>query len=120
MHSILSIRLTLDNDAHMAGLNLYSRRSHAFDEDAENVAQLLATHAGAVVSRQLARDKVTNLEVALASNREIGVAMGVLMTTYKITRDEAFDLLRIASQNGHRKLREIAIEVGDTGTLAIA
>ena len=46
--------------------------------------------------------------VALASSRDIGLAMGVLMTRYQITREDAFDLLRIASQRTHRKLREVA------------
>ena len=38
---------------------------------------------------------------------DIGVAMGVLMTQYKITRSQAFDLLRVASQNTNRKLVDI-------------
>lgn len=43
--------------------------------------------------------------------------MGVLMTTYKATRDEAFDLLRVASQCGNRKLVDIAVEVNRTRVL---
>jgi AmiR/NasT family two-component response regulator len=43
--------------------------------------------------------------------------MGVLMANHKITRQEAFDLLRIASQRSNRKLRHIATQVADTGTL---
>ena len=41
------------------------------------------------------------------------------MNQHKITRDQAFDLLRIASQHGHRKLAEIATEVADTGVLEL-
>lgn len=44
--------------------------------------------------------------------------MGILMTRYRVTRDQAFDLLRITSQRSNRKLRDIAAEVGDTGILA--
>jgi AmiR/NasT family two-component response regulator len=51
------------------------------------------------------------------TNREIGIAMGVLMNAHKITRQQAFDLLRIVSQHTHRKLYEIARDVADTGAL---
>ena len=78
---------------------------------------LLATHAGVVLSRQLAKEKAANLESALDSNRQIGVAIGVLMTVYKIRQADAFDLLRIASQHGHRKLRDVAVDVAETGTI---
>jgi GAF domain-containing protein len=117
LHSVLSIRLALDDDTAMAGLNMYSQRREAFDDQAREIAMLLAAHAGVVVSRLLAKEKAANLEIALESNREIGVAIGVLMTAYKITRNEAFNLLRIASQHGHRKLRDVAIDVADTGTI---
>jgi GAF domain-containing protein len=119
VHSVLSIRLTLDDDQAMAGLNLYSLQRDAFDDHARDLAMLLATHAGVTVSGMLAREKAANLEIALTSSREIGVAMGVLMTRYKITREEAFDLMRMASQRSHRKLRDIAAEVAETGTLEL-
>ncbi|HEX8080256.1 MAG TPA: ATP-binding protein [Jatrophihabitans sp.] len=64
-----------------------------------------------------AEDKVANLERALASNRQIGAAMGILMTRLKLTDEQAFDLLRKTSQNRHRKLRDIAEEVTITGEL---
>jgi len=57
------------------------------------------------------------LEGALQSNREIGMAIGVLMGRGGMTQDEAFALLRRASQHLHRKLREVAAEVVDTGQL---
>jgi ANTAR domain len=37
--------------------------------------------------------------------------------SHKLTREQAFDLLRIASQNSNLKIRDVAEEVGDTGTL---
>jgi hypothetical protein len=116
--SLLALRMFLENDqGSVAGLNLYSSRAEAFDETGETMATLLATHGALAVSNAAAREKATNLMIALKNGREIGVAMGVLMKTYVITRDEAFDLLRIASQNTHRKLSAIATEVADTGEL---
>lgn len=64
-----------------------------------------------------ARATIENLHAALNSCRRIGIAIGILMATRKLTEDDAFDLLRAASQNQNRKLREIADDVVLTGTL---
>jgi hypothetical protein len=60
---------------------------------------------------------IAHLQVALATNRRIGTAIGILMAHRRITDTAAFELLRDASQRGHRKLREIADDVVLTGTL---
>jgi len=65
------------------------------------------------------RDRAKNLERALASNRDIGTAVGVLIAQHKLTREQAFDLLRIASQNTNRKLHDVALDVIDTGAVEI-
>jgi ANTAR domain len=64
------------------------------------------------------RQRADNLEVALESNREIGQALGILMYTHKLTSQQAFNLLRRASQDTNRKVRDIAAEICDTGMLA--
>ena len=64
-----------------------------------------------------AEEKVANLQSALRTNREIGTAIGILMNSHRVTADEAFALLRTASQHQHRKLREIADQVNLTGAL---
>lgn len=61
--------------------------------------------------------KIANLEVALASCRRIGAAMGVVMATRKVTEEQAFTMLRQASQDTHRKLRDVADDVLLTGTI---
>jgi AmiR/NasT family two-component response regulator len=61
--------------------------------------------------------KVENLTVALESNREIGVAVGILMATHLLTAEQAFNRLRDVSQRRHRKLRDIAQHVVSTGEL---
>jgi AmiR/NasT family two-component response regulator len=43
--------------------------------------------------------------------------MGVVMLRRGVTREEAFDLLRFASQTSNRKLHTIASEVADAGDL---
>ena len=64
-----------------------------------------------------ARDKISNLETALKSSRRIGMAMGILMAQFRIRQEQAFDMLRDASQTQNRKLRDLAEDVILTGTL---
>lgn len=119
LSSVLSQRLTLlgDTDA-VATLNLYSRRRDAFDDAAVAMGLVLSSHASLLATAMLAKGRATHLMRALASNREIGVAMGILMQRHQVTRDEAFALLRKASQDSNRKLSSVASDVADTGILA--
>ena len=78
---------------------------------------MLATHGSLLVTAMMAREAAKNLAEALQTNREVGVAMGVLMHRHKLTREQAFDLLRLAGQDGNRSLADVATEVADTGDL---
>jgi GAF domain-containing protein len=116
--SMLSLRLYFETDRGLiAGMNMYSRTPDSFNASSETVALLLATHGALAAARADAQEKARNLLIALENSREIGIAMGVIMATQKVTRDQAFDLLRIASQHTHRKLSELAGAVADTGVL---
>ena len=64
-----------------------------------------------------AENRENNLRKALASNRQIGVALGVLMAREKLTEQQAFDRLREVSQRENRKLRDVADDVVLTGSL---
>jgi GAF domain-containing protein len=117
--SMLSYRLNFDDatDTTIGGLNLYSLRTAVFDDDVFALGLLLAINAALAVGAAQNRRKAASLIKGLESNRDIGVAMGILMNAHKITRQQAFDLLRVASQHRHRKLHDIAFDVVDTGTL---
>jgi GAF domain-containing protein len=117
IHSMLSVRLFLEDDDLVAALNLYSTATDAFDESDRTVAMMLATHASSAMASARLHQHVQHLERAVQSNRGIGVAIGILVNQYKITQAQAFDLLRMASQHTHRKLRELAAEVGEIGML---
>jgi AmiR/NasT family two-component response regulator len=58
-----------------------------------------------------------NLEIALESSRVIGMAMGIVMSSRLVTADQAFEALRKASQDSNRKLRDVAVDVTETGLL---
>jgi hypothetical protein len=114
LRSALAIRLP-GRDA--AAMNFYADQVAAFDDAAIAAGSILAAHAAGLLVVREATEHSSNLEQAVASNRQIGMAIGVLMAHHRITQEDAFTLLRVASQRLHRKLREVALEVTETGTL---
>ncbi len=69
------------------------------------------------VETLLHRQDVEQLQRALASSRQIGVAIGIIMSRQLLTRDEAFEQLVRSSRNSNRKLRDVAAEVERTSDL---
>lgn len=120
VRSVLAHRLTLHDDSGaIACLNVFSPEVDAFGHRDVGAGLVLATHGSLLVMSLVARDKAANLFKALESNREIGVAMGILMSRHGLTRAQAFDVLRVASQDANRKLVDVATQVADTGELTI-
>jgi hypothetical protein len=117
IQSMLSFRMFFEDDEYIAALNLYSHLPDAFDEQSCLTGLALSTFGAIAVTSARRQERAVNLERALESNRDIGVAIGVLMALHKVTREQAFDLLRMASQAKHRKVRELARDVAETGTL---
>ena len=80
---------------------------------------LLATMAGmafsSVRTHEAEERRAANLQAALATREMIGQAQGILMERERITPDQAFDILRRASQHLNIKLRDIAQNLVDTG-----
>jgi hypothetical protein len=111
---VLAIRLL---GGESAALNLYGAEPDAFNDEAVSDASILAANATGLVLLTAVEDERQHLELALQSNRQIGMAMGVLMAHHKITEQQAFNLLRAASQRLHRKLRDVAFEITETGEL---
>jgi len=52
-----------------------------------------------------------HLQTALASRAVIDQALGIIMGQNRCSADEAFEVLRTASQNRNVKLRDIAAEM---------
>lgn len=115
VRSMLSVQLFTEGD-NLGALNLYSAAPAGFGQADESTAMLLASHAAIA----MAGTKVeANLRVALDSRDVIGQAKGIMMERYKVGAGEAFDLLVMASQRNHRKLRDVADELTATGELKI-
>lgn len=71
----------------------------------------------AQLARALAaeRERTVNLQIALASSRQIGMAIGIVIERSGCTADDAFATLRRESQDANRKLRDIAGDIVLTG-----
>jgi hypothetical protein len=116
---LLSFRLSLDlaADDQRAALNIYATAPDAFDARDLGLGLLLASHGGLALAAATNRDRALQLERALHTNRDIGVAMGILMSRYRLPRTAAFDLLRISSQRLNRKINDLALDIIDIGEL---
>jgi GAF domain-containing protein len=98
-------------------LMLYEDQPNWFTDDRIDLGSVYADHATVALAKAAEHDHSTHLGVALQTNRIIAEAIGILMSTYKINEQHAFDLLRLASQHTNRKLRDVAADVAHTGTL---
>ncbi|WP_293783664.1 GAF and ANTAR domain-containing protein [uncultured Aeromicrobium sp.] len=100
-----------------AVLSLYATVRDAFDEQARDRVAAVAAGLSLVAHAVAYRDLADQLVEAVRSNREIGIATGVVMTRHGTSADEAFAALRRASERQHRKLREVARGVIVAGDL---
>jgi len=116
VRSMLSFRLFL-TDTHRGALNFYASVPGAFADLSISTGAIFASYTSLSLINDLHRDKAANLEYALEHSRAIGTAIGILMARELCTQDEAFERLRVASQHTHRKLRDIAEDVTQTGSL---
>lgn len=69
------------------------------------------------LSRQADRGEIAQLQHALASNRTIGVAIGILVERYQLTPEAAFAFLSRHSQRTNRKVYDLAEELIATGNM---
>lgn len=104
---------------------VFGWRDHEPTDGERSVAGLLVERCIAVIGHErvalLTASAITTsvkLEIALATNRRIATAVGVLMSSQKVDEHQAFALLRNASQDLHRTLSDVADEVVETGCLS--
>jgi AmiR/NasT family two-component response regulator len=77
----------------------------------------MSTVASLALQHATEQQRSANLQVALESSRQIGMAIGILMSSRLLTADQAFEELRRTSQQLNRKVRDVALEVNETGAL---
>jgi transcriptional regulator with GAF, ATPase, and Fis domain len=111
-----SISVPLDAGAELRGaLNLYATQPHVFDTTAQHQAESLAEEASRALRLALRlSDQIQltrNLETAMASRSVIDQTLGIIMAQNRCTADEAFTILRRASNHRNIKLRDLAQEI---------
>ncbi|HEX8003035.1 MAG TPA: GAF and ANTAR domain-containing protein [Mycobacteriales bacterium] len=97
----------------VGALNVYAAAEHAFDDD---TSRAVARHVAAQAARTLhnlrvydaSRTLARQLEQALESRAIIEQAKGVLMAQRDCSTEEAFEMLKRASQRENVKLRDVA------------
>jgi hypothetical protein len=113
------LALPLAASASAGAVNLYARYPAAFGVVDRAKATILASLAGLALTVAHTHEdeerRADNLMAALDSRETIGEALGILMERERITPDQAFDVLRRASQRLNLKLREVAQNLVDTG-----
>lgn len=102
-------------DRTVGALVLYSRAVDGFDGADVAVAEDLAAQAAATLANAVALHAAQamrrNLEIALVTRELIGQAQGLLMARHGWSGQEAFEMMRLASQMSNRKVRDIAADL---------
>ena len=93
----------------------YSEDANGFSEADHQSAELFAAQAAVMLANAQALDDARSLgeglREAMASRAAIEQAKGILIAQSGVDADEAFDLLRRASQRENRKLRDVAADI---------
>ncbi|MGH9103155.1 MAG: ANTAR domain-containing protein, partial [Acidimicrobiales bacterium] len=103
----------------LGALNCYGRYPRAFGALDRAKGLLLATLAGLALDQAQVREaeerRAEHLTRAVASRELIGQAQGILMERERVSADQAFDILRRASQHLNLKLADVARDLVATG-----
>lgn len=109
--SSLSVPLPLQTEV-LGAMNCYARTPGAFDDRSAEVGVELAGHiAVAVVNAmgyQGAAELAEHMQAAMASRATIEQAKGIIMAQNRCDAEEAFNVLRRASQGRNVKVRDLA------------
>ena len=115
LRSQMALRLYVDDEGTMGGINLYSTSSDTVSEDAPPAAQVFAAQAAVALGRA---QEVDQLNDALRTRQQIGTALGIIIERYQLDEQAAFGFLSRLSSQTNSKLRDIAARVVEDATKA--
>jgi GAF domain-containing protein len=115
IRSSLSVPLPYQG-SRIGALNNYATRHGAFASPeslsaASDVAEAVAVAVANADAHAQLFDQARNMRIAMESRAVIEQAKGVLMAQRHVDADQAFEILREASQRYNRKLRDIAFGI---------
>jgi GAF domain-containing protein len=117
VRSSLSVPLPYQGNS-IGALNNYSSKPNSFSspksvEAGREVAEVVAVAVANADAHWQLGEQARNMRIAMDSRAVIEQAKGVLMAQRHVNAEEAFEILREASQRYNRKLREIAQGIVD-------
>jgi GAF domain-containing protein len=95
-------------------LGVYSSAENGFSDESFAYAYAYCAHASVAL---FAARQASGLHLAVESRHRIGIAQGILMFRYSISKETAFQLLRRYSNATNTKLRDVATTVYELGDL---
>src|SRR3954451_1557987 len=99
-------------DEVVGSIDLYAPAAVSFSAADREIVASHARQAGVLATNlatlSTAEDRNAQLVRALETREMVGQAMGVLMERESCSREQAFDILRRASQRENKKLRDVA------------
>jgi hypothetical protein len=114
INAILSTPL-LARDQPVGALNIYSRTQAAFRPKDQELASVFATEASTILTDAGAgvsdEELAARFQQALRTREVIALAQGVVMEREGVGRDDAYTILRRASQRTDQSLRDRAEDV---------
>lgn len=114
VHSALALALPISNEAVRAtgSMTVYSPLEASFDEESRRIAEIFAVPAAMALRDALVvvhnLRAIEQLKTSIASRAVIDQAIGILMSRTGGNSNAAFTRLRALSQQGNRKLAEVA------------
>jgi GAF domain-containing protein len=102
--SMLAFRLFTSADS-WGALNLYSRKTSAFDTTSEFIGQLFASHASIALAGS---QEVSHLAAELTERDQLGRATGILMERHHISGDGAYNMLLTTSTSSRMTIDAVA------------
>ncbi|WP_104179699.1 GAF and ANTAR domain-containing protein [Arthrobacter sp. B0490] len=109
--SMLSVPLKVGNEG-IAALNFYARPAGYFTSEKQRVAAVFAAQAGKALemAMRVARyqDAAFDMRTAMEARTTIDMAVGIIIGQNRCTQEEAFEILRRASNTRNKKIRDIA------------
>jgi GAF domain-containing protein len=112
VRSSLSVPLPYQGSS-IGALNIYSTKTAAFASPESlragtDVAEVIAVAVANADAHAQLFEQARNMRLAMESRAVIEQAKGVLMAQRRVDAEQAFEILREASQRYNRKLRDIA------------
>jgi hypothetical protein len=95
-------------------LSVYSSAEGGFSHESFAYAYAYCAHASVAL---FAARQASGLHLAVESRHHIGIAQGILIFRYSISKETAFELLRRYSNATNTKLRDVATTVYELGDL---